>query len=282
MSASHQQTKVERLFAMHRTGATIVPCAWDAGTAMILAAMGFKALGISGAGIAFSLGRRDGANQVSRGETLTASQTVVNATDLPVAGDLENGFGDDPQTVAETVRQAAAIGLAGGSIEDMNGDARQSIYDFNHAVERVAAAAEAARGVQGGFLLTARAEGVLYGHATLDETIRRLQAFEAAGADMLYAPGLPNVDAIRSVCSALTKPFAILAGRGVKPYPSVAELAEAGVRQVNLGAALVRSALTTVVRGAREVQEQGTFGFEQDALAYDEIVAFMTKAPSQR
>jgi 2-methylisocitrate lyase-like PEP mutase family enzyme len=271
------QSKAAKLLAMHQSGATIVPCAWDAGTSSILTALGFKALGVSGAGIAFSLGRRDGANVVSLEETLAASRAVVEATPLPIAGDLENGFGDSPQTCAETIRRAAEIGLAGGSIEDMTGDSKQSIYDFNHAVERVAASAEAARKGPGGFVLTARAEGVLYGHATLDETIRRLQAFEAAGADMLYAPGLPNIDAIRTTCQALKKPFAILAGRGVKPYPSVSELAAAGVRQINLGAALVRAALSTVILGAREVQERGTFQFEQDAFAYDDIVSYMGK-----
>ena len=276
MSAANQ-SKAGKLLAMHQTGATIVPCAWDAGTSCILTALGFKAIGVSGAGIAFSLGRRDGANVVSLDETLAASRAVVDATPLPIAGDLENGFGDDPKTVAETIRRAAEIGLAGGSIEDMTGDAQQSIYDFNHAVERIAAAAEAARKVPGGFVLTARAEGVLYGHATLEQTIQRLQAFEAAGADMLYAPGLPNIDAIRAVCQSLKKPFAILAGRGVKPYPSVPELAAAGVRQVNLGAALVRAALSTVIRGAEEVQQSGTFQFEQDALAYEEIVGFIGK-----
>ncbi len=272
MAATSVQSKAQRLSALHETGTTIVPCAWDAGTACILTGLGFKALGVSGAGIAFALGRRDGANLVSRDETLDASRAIVAATDLPIAGDLENGFGDDPETVAETIRRAAAAGLAGGSIEDMTGDARQSIYGFNQAVERVAAAAEAARSIPGGFVLTARAEGVLYGHATLDETIRRLQAFEAAGADMLYAPGLPDIVAIRAACSALTKPFAVLAGRGVKPYPSVPELAAAGVRQVNLGAALVRAALSTVIQGAREVMERGTFEFEANAMAYDDIV----------
>lgn len=187
-----QVEKAERFQALHaRSGAFVIPNPWDAGTARILTGLGFEALTTTSAGLAFTLGRRDGLGAITRDETLANAKAIVDATDLPVAADLENGFGHTPQTAAETIRLAGEVaGLVGGSIEDSSGDPRRPIYDFQHAVERLAAAAEAARALAFPFVLVGRAENFLHGRPDLDDTIRRLQAFEAVGADALYAPGL--------------------------------------------------------------------------------------------
>jgi len=186
-----QAGKGHRFQALHsRAGAFVLPNPWDAGTARILTSLGFEALTTTSAGLAFALGRPDGAGAVSRDETLANAKAIVDATDLPVAADLENGFGDSPAAAAETIRLAGEVGLVGGSIEDATGDPQRPIYDFNHAVERVAAAVEAARGLAFPFVMVGRAENLIHGRLDLDDTIRRLQAFEAAGADVLYAPGL--------------------------------------------------------------------------------------------
>jgi 2-methylisocitrate lyase-like PEP mutase family enzyme len=222
--------------------------------------------------MAVSLGRRDGA--VSRDEVLAHCRAIVGATDLPVSADLENCFGDDPKTVAETIGLAAATGLAGGSVEDASGDPRHPIYDFGLAVERVAAAVEAAHALPFPFMLTARAENFLRGRPDLDDTIRRLQAFEKAGADVLYAPLLPDLAAIKTVCAAVSKPVNVLAGR---PQFSVAELEAAGVKRVSLGGLLARAALGAFLRAAREIKERGTFTFANDAAATGELSAMMAE-----
>ncbi len=273
MSDAKQAEKAAVFRALHtRPGAFVIPNPWDAGTARILAAVGFEALATTSAGLAFALGRRDGG--AGREETLANARAIVEATDLPVSADLENGFGDAPEAVAETIRLAAGVGLVGGSIEDASGDAARPIYDHGHAVERVAAAVEAARALAFPFVLTARAENFLHGRADLDDTIRRLQAFERAGADVLYAPGLPSLDAVRAVCAAVSRPVNVLAG-GSGAAPSVAALAEAGVRRISLGSALSRAALGGFVRAAREIKERGTFEFAREALPYGEAGAFM-------
>ena len=193
-----QAGKGRRFQALHsRAGAFVLPNPWDAGTARILTSLGFEALTTTSAGLAFALGRPDGAGAVSRDETLANAKAIVDATDLPVAADLENGFGDSPAAAAETIRLAGEVGLVGGSIEDATGDPQRPIYDFNHAVERVAAAVEAARALPFPFVMVGRAENLIHGRPDLDDTIRRLQAFEAAGADALYAPGLTKADDIR-------------------------------------------------------------------------------------
>jgi 2-methylisocitrate lyase-like PEP mutase family enzyme len=220
--------------------------------------------------MALALGRRDGA--VKRDEVLAHCRAVAGATDLPVSADLENCFGDDPATVAETIRRAAATGLAGGSVEDATGDPQHPIYDFNLAVERVAAAVEAARALPVPFILTARAENFLRGRPDLDDTIRRLQAFEKAGADVLYAPLLPDLAAIKTVCAAVSKPVNVLAGR---PQFSVAELEAAGVKRISLGGLLSRVALGGLLRAAREITERGTFTFAKDAAATGELNKMM-------
>jgi 2-methylisocitrate lyase-like PEP mutase family enzyme len=274
MTRTSQIEKGERFRSLHaRPGAFVIPNPWDAGTARILTGLGFEALTTTSAGLAFSLGKRDGAGLVTREETLANARAIVDATDLPVAADLENGFGDAPEVVAETIRLAGEVaGLVGGSIEDSTGDPQRPLYAFQHAVERVAAAAEAARALPFPFVLVGRAENYLHGRADLDDTIRRLQAFEAAGADALFAPGLTRAEDIRTVCAAVGKPVNVIMGlTGVKNTSfSVAELAALGVRRISLGSALSRAALGAFVRAAREIREQGTFSFAAEALPYAE------------
>ncbi len=258
--------------ALHeRPGAFVLPNPWDAGTARILAAQGHLALATTSAGLAFALGRRDGA--CSRAETLANARLIVDATDLPVAADLENGFGDAPEDAAETIRLAAGAGLVGGSIEDASGDAARPIYAVAHAVERIAAAVEAARALPFRFMLAARAENFLHGRPDLDDTIRRLQAFEQAGADVLYAPGLPDLAAVRAVCGAVARPVNVLATAG-KGW-TVQSLALAGARRISLGGALSRAALGAVARAGREALDGGTFGFLDEAMTSAEAAAFM-------
>jgi 2-methylisocitrate lyase-like PEP mutase family enzyme len=260
-------------------GAFIIPNPWDGGSARILAGLGFQALATTSAGFAFSLGRRDG--MVTRDELLAHCRAIAEATDLPVAADLENCFGDDPRIVAETIRLAAATGIIGGSVEDASGDDNRPIYDHALAVERVAAAVEAARALPFPFTLTARAENFLHGRRDLDDTIRRLQAFAEAGADVLYAPGLPSLEAIKSVCVAVApRPVNVLAGIKGLAF-SVAELEAAGVRRISLGGALARTALGALIGAAREMQEKGTFTFVEHAASTAEVSGFMA-APKNR
>ncbi len=241
----------------------------------MLAALGFEALTTTSAGLAFTLGRRDGAGVVTRTEALANAKAIVDATDLPVAADLENGYGDMPEAAAETIRLAGEVaGLVGGSIEDSTGDLRQPIYAFDHAVERVAAAAEAARALPFPFVLVGRAENFLHGRPDLDDTIRRLQAFEAAGADALYAPGLTAADDIRTVCASVRKPVNVLMGLKNARF-SVAELAALGVRRISVGSALSRAAIGAFVRAAREIREHGTFDFADQAIPYAEVNELM-------
>jgi 2-methylisocitrate lyase-like PEP mutase family enzyme len=256
-------------------GAFVMPNPWEAGTARLLTGLGFPALATTSAGLAVSLGRPDGANLVTRDETLRNAAGIVAATPLPVSADLESCFGETVAEVAETIRLAAAAGLVGGSIEDATGDRDDPILPIGRAAERVAAAAEAARGLPFPFTLTARAENFLYGRADLDDTIRRLLAYQEAGADVLYAPGLPGPDAIRAVCAAVDRPVNVLAGGGGRPL-SAAELADCGARRISLGSALSRAALGGMMRAAREVREHGTFTFVQDALPYSEANALMS------
>ncbi len=274
-----QAEKGERFRALHaRPGAFVIPNPWDAGTARILAGLGFEALTTTSAGLAFTLGRRDGAGVVSRDEALANATAIVDATDLPVAADLENGYGHTPEAAAETIRLAGeTAGLVGGSIEDTTGDPRRPIYDFQLAVERVAAAVESARALPFPFVLVGRAENFLHGRPDLDDTIRRLQAFEVVGADALYAPGLTKAEDIRTVCASVTKPVNVVMGlKGAKL--SVAELAALGVRRISVGSALSRAALGAFVRAAREIREHGTFAFADEAIPYAEANALMDGA----
>lgn len=266
--AATQAEKAARFQALHaRPGAFVIPNPWDAGTARILERLGFEALTTTSAGLAFTLGRRDG--QVSREEALANARAIVEATDLPVAADLENGYGHAPEAAAETIRLAGAAGLVGGSIEDASGDPERPIYDFQHAVERMAAAVEAARALPFPFVLVGRAENFLHGRPDLDDTIRRLQAFEAAGADALFAPGLTSVDDIRTVCASVGRPVNVIMGLKGSTL-TVDELAALGVKRISVGSALSRAALGAFVRAAREIREHGTFRFADDALPFTE------------
>jgi 2-methylisocitrate lyase-like PEP mutase family enzyme len=268
-----QAGKAARFRALHEgPRAFVIANAWDAGSARVLAGLGFEALATSSGACAGTLGRRDG--QVSRAEALEHGRAIAAATDLPVSADLEKGFGDAPAEAAATIRLAGEAGLAGGSIEDATGDRERPIFDFSLAVERVAAAAEAAHGLPFAFVLTARAENFLRGRNDLEDTIRRLQAFEKAGADVLMAPGLADLAAVRAVCAALSKPFSFMAGIPGKSF-SVAELEAAGVRRISLATSLYRAAMTGLVAAAREVREKGTFGYVGSAIPGGEIVALM-------
>jgi 2-methylisocitrate lyase-like PEP mutase family enzyme len=261
--------------ALHeRPGAFVIPNPWDVGTARMLAGLGFEALATTSAGLAFALGRRDGEGAVSRDEALAHARSIVGATPLPVSADLENGFGDAPKTVAATIRLAADAGLAGASIEDATGDPARPIYDASLAAERIAAAVEAARMLPFPFTLTARAENFLHGRPDLDDTIRRLQAFAAAGADVLYAPGPRDLGMIRTLCAAVGKPVNVIMGLAGAPF-SVDQLAAAGVRRISLGSALARAALGEFLRAAREIKEHGTFGFADRAAAFADVEPFM-------
>jgi 2-methylisocitrate lyase-like PEP mutase family enzyme len=248
-------------------GAFVIPNPWDAGTARILTKLGFEALTTTSAGLAFVLGRRDGDGSVTRDDALANAKAIVDATDLPVAADLENGYGDAPEAAAETIRLAAQTGLVGASIEDATGDPHKPIYEIAHAVERVTAAAEAARALPFPFMFVARAENFLHGKPDLDDTIRRLQAFEAAGADVLYAPGLTKAEHIRAVCASVKKPVNVIMGLKGATF-SVADLAALGVKRISVGSALSRAALGAFVRAAREIHEQGTFTFADRALPF--------------
>jgi 2-methylisocitrate lyase-like PEP mutase family enzyme len=272
MTVTREQ-KYQTLRALHeRPGPFVIPNPWDAGSAKILTALGFEALATTSAGFAFSIGHRDSAAELSREAILENARSIVEATSLPVSADLQNGFGHSPETCAESIRLAADKGLAGGSIEDATGNPNAPIYEFQLAVERVAAVAEAARGGQ--FLLTARAENFLHGRPNLDDTIRRLQAFGEAGADVLYAPGLPSLEAIRQVCACVSKPVNVLMGLKGATF-SVEELAAAGVKRISVGGSLARTALGAFLRAAREVKEKGTFTFAADAMPHAEANAYM-------
>lgn len=254
-------------------GAFIIANPWDPGSARILAGAGFEALTTTSSGYAMSLGRRDGS--VTRDEVLGHARSIIAVTDLPVAADLENGFGDDPKNVAETIRLAASAGLVGGSIEDFTGDERCPIYDFSFAVERVAAAVEAARGVPFPFTLTARSENFLHGRADLDDTIRRLRAFADAGAEVLFAPGLPSLHAIRTVCEAVApRPVNVLAGIKGLAFSAV-ELVAVGARRISIGGSLARFAYGSFLAAAREVLQTGSFAYVDRTLPRNELDSLM-------
>ena len=265
-----QEEKGEAFRALHqRERAFILPNPWDAGTARMLAHLGFEALATTSAGHAFTLGQKDGT--VGREGTLENVAAIAAATDLPVNGDLENGFGDSPETAAETIRMAAAAGLVGGSIEDATGKPDAPIYELELAIERIEAAAEAAHALPFPFLLTARAENYLYGRADLKDTIHRLRTYQEAGADVLYAPGLMTREDIAAVVSSVDRPVNVLMGLGGLDL-SIEDLSEMGVRRVSVGGALCRMALGAFLSAAREMKERGTFGFTKRAAKTQTIV----------
>jgi 2-methylisocitrate lyase-like PEP mutase family enzyme len=276
-----QASKAAAFRALHaRPGAFIIPNPWDAGTARLLASLGFEALATTSLGLATVLGRPDGAGAVHRSEALENCRLIAGATDLPVNADLENCYAHEPRAAAETIRLAAETGVVGGSIEDATGDAARPIYDFPLAVERVHAAVEAARAVPSGFVLTARAENYLHGRPDLDDTIRRLQAFEQAGADVLYAPGLRDLATIRTLVASVGKPVNVLMSSASDPTITLAQLAEAGAKRISVGGALFRLALAAFMRGAREMKETGGFTWVRDTLTSNELKAALTSRRS--
>lgn len=259
------QRKLDEFGRLHQaSGAFLMPNAWDAGTARILEGLGFPALATTSAGLAFSMGLRDSSGSLSRQQVLDNAHSIVEATSLPVSADLENGFGASPESCALSVREAGAAGLCGGAIEDATGDASDPIYDFELAVDRIRAAVEAKPAKN--FLITARAENFIYGRPDLGDTIRRLKAFEQAGADVVYAPGLPDVDCVRKLCEAVAVPVNVVVGLSASTY-SVNDLSKAGVRRISTGGSLARAALGEMIRAATELKERGTYTYADKAIS---------------
>ena len=259
----------------YRDSAFVIPNPWDIGSARILAGTGFEALATTSVGYANSIGRQD--HGVTRNEMIAHAATLAAATELPVSADLENGFGDDPETVAETIRMAAGAGLAGCSIEDSTNRDDDPIYSFEHSVDRIRAAVEQVRNLPFPFMLTARSENYLHGRKDLADTIKRLQAFQEAGADVLYAPGITDVKEIASLIAAVDRPVNVLAGmQGV--HFNVDELSRIGAKRISVGGALTRIAFAAVIRAAREMKEQGTFTFVDEPITSREIAALISSA----
>jgi 2-methylisocitrate lyase-like PEP mutase family enzyme len=262
-----QSEKAARFLSLHeREGVFVIPNPWDAASARVLTHLGFEALATTSSGFAMQMGAADGARAVDRAAVLANCREICEATDLPVNGDLENCYADEPAAAAQTVGLAAQAGLVGCSIEDYSCDPAIGIYDFNLSVERVHAAVEAARALPFPFMLTARAENLIRNVNDLDGTIRRLQAFEAAGADVLYAPGLPDVDTLRTVLSSITKPFNLLVSSN-NAHITVADAREAGAKRISVGGALARAAATGFLSAAREIAEQGSFHYGENLVA---------------
>ena len=274
-----QTEKGQTFRALHqRDAAFIIPNPWDAGTARLLAHLGFEALATTSAGYAFSVGQRDGT--IGREETMAHAAAIVAATDLPVSADLENGFGETPEVVAETIQLAAEAGLAGGSIEDVSGHADSAPYELGHAADRIRAAAEVVRGLPFPFTLTARAENYLVGRPDLKDTIARLQAFQEAGADVLYAPGLTKQEDISAVVRSVDRPVNVIMGlQGVQL--SLAALSAIGVKRISVGSALSRAALGAFLRAAREMRQHGTFAFANEAVGFREMNAMFPPGPGR-
>lgn len=269
-----QREKAQLFRQLHaREGAFVIPNPWDIGSARLLSGLGFEALATTSSGYANTLGRVDG--QITREEKVAHCKALCAATDVPINADLENGFADDPSTAAKTIAAVAEVGIVGGSIEDFSGDADKPIYDFDLAVERVQAAAETAASLDFPFMLTARAENLLHGRMDLDDTIRRLQAFEAAGADVLYAPGLRTLEDVKTVTNAVDKPVNVLAPflKGV----SVMELADAGAKRISIGGALARAVTATLLKAGKEMLQPGTFSWTADMAPNAEITALLKR-----
>jgi len=252
-------------------GIFVIPNPWDAGSARILESLGFKALATTSGGLAFSLGKPDGHAAITREETLKNARSIIEATSLPVSADLENGYGDDPATCAETIRLAAAAGLSGGSIEDATGNPNVPIYPFELAVERVKAAVQAAKSLPHPFTLTARAENLIYGIPDLKDTIKRLEAFADAGADVLFAPGLKTREDIEAVVKAVApRPVNVIMGLAGQTL-TLDMLQQMGVKRVSVGSALMRATYGAFFRAAEEILQQGTFSFSADAKPYADL-----------
>jgi 2-methylisocitrate lyase-like PEP mutase family enzyme len=267
-----QSEKAARFRALHDGPIFVIPNPWDVPSARLLAGLGFQALATSSAASAATFAKRDGG--VTRDEALAHARVIVGATELPVSADLEKGFGDAPEIVAETIQRAAEAGLVGCTIEDSTGNPERPLYDFNLAVERISAAAQAARKLPFPFMLTARAHNFLHTAPSLEDTINRLQAFEKAGANVLFAPGLPDLAAVRTVCHSLSKPFNFMVAIKGKSF-SVPELAAAGVKRISLATSLYRAAFTGLLDAAREVKDKGEFGFLDRSAATADLNKIM-------
>ncbi len=268
-----QADKAKEFHALHEAAdAFVIANVWDGGSARMMAGLGFAALATSSGASAGSLGRRDG--MVTRDEALTQARVICDAVELPVSADLEKGFGDAPEIVAQTIRLAAQAGLVGCSIEDASGNPDAPIYDLGTATERIAAAVAAARALPFPFTLTGRTENFLRGRPDLDDTIKRLKAYEAAGVDALMAPGLPDLESVRAVCAATAKPFNFMAGIKGKSF-TVSALAAVGVKRISLATSLYRAAMTGLLNAAKEVREQGTFDYIDTSLATPDMNAFL-------
>lgn len=269
----NQTEKALRFRQLHQlAGAFLIPNPWDAGSARVLAGLGFEAFATSSGAAAASFGCRDG--RLSRDEALASARAIAQATELPVSADLENGFGPGPDTVAETVRMAAEAGLVGCSIEDSTGDKQQPLYELEHAVERVTAAVQAARSLSFPFTLTARAENFVRGKTDLADTIKRLQAYEKAGADVLFAPALPDLAAVRAICAAVSRPVNFMAGIRGKSFP-VAQLIEAGVKRISFASSLYRAAVSGLIEAASEARQHGTFGYLEKTITTADLYKFL-------
>jgi 2-methylisocitrate lyase-like PEP mutase family enzyme len=272
MDEKAQAERAQRFRGLHTKGTFVIANCWDGGSAKILASLGFPALATSSGAAAGTLGRLD--HGISIDEALANARLICASTNLPVSADLEKGFGDAPEATAKAIRMAAGVGLVGGSIEDATGRKEAPIFDLNFATERVAAAAEAARTLPFPFTLTARAENYLHGRNDLEDTIRRLQAYEKAGADVLFAPALPDLAAVRTVCGSLGKPVNFMVAIRGKSF-SVAELADAGVRRISLATSLYRAAMSGLIDAAREIRESGTFGYVDQSVASADFAKFL-------
>jgi len=265
-----QQARAAKFRALHQQGCFVMPNPWDAGSARLMASYGFSALGTTSAGLAFSLGERDGEDKVALAQVVENARQIVSATGLPVSVDLENGYTNNPDAIGDVIRQAAAAGVAGGSIEDTTANPDSPIRPFSLAVEAVQAAVEARDRLDTDFVLTARAENFLFDRPDLDDTIRRLQAFEQAGADVLFAPGLTSAEAIAEVVGALTKPVSVVMGlQGVKL--DVQQLTDLGVRRISLGSSLSRAAFAGLINALDEISQRGSFDFSDQAVPFADI-----------
>ena len=275
-----QAQKGERFRTLHQSGCFVIPNPWDAGSAVLLAQLGFKALATTSAGVAFQMARPDGAGRVSRAEMLANARAIVEATDLPVNAELEDGFGPRPEDAARTIREAAGVGLVGGSIEDSTRDyggtkAAAPVSEIARAADRIRAAAEVVRGLPFPFMLVGRAENYLHGRADLADTIKRLQAYQEAGADVLYAPGLRTRDEVASVVKSVDRPVNVVMGPG---NSTVADLAALGVRRVSIGGSLYRAAMAGFLLAARELKDKGSFGYAAGATPHTELTAAFSGA----
>lgn len=270
-----QNAKFERFKALHHRGrAFVIPNAWDIGSARLLAAMGFEALATTSAGYAFSVGKPDSFDNLSQSEILENAKAIAGATDLPVSADLGEGFGTSPEACADTIAKACTAALVGGSIEDATGNPEDPIFDLEHSVQRIKAAAQAAEGKP--FLLTARSENFLWGRPDLADTIKRLQAFSEAGADVLYAPGLLDIEAIKTLCAEVDKPVNVLMGLSGQTY-SVQELQDVGASRISVGGSFARAAFGALRRAAQEVMTNGTFNYSSEAISGKELLGLLTE-----